>query len=36
MKEKIIPYLKHPTKLVFFLQNRCKFKVLPDALYLKL
>ena len=35
MTEKIIPYIKHPAKLIVFLQNRCSFKLLPDKMYLK-
>lgn len=36
MVSKILEYVKHPTKVVVFLQNRCNFKVLPDALYLRI
>lgn len=33
---KMLEYIKHPTKVFIFLQNRCNFKVLPDKLYLKI
>ena len=36
MNKKIEAYFKNPAKLVVFLQNRCRFRVLPDKPYLKL
>lgn len=36
MLEKIVKYIREPVNFIFFLQNRCNFSVLPDALYLKL
>lgn len=36
MIEKVLEYVKHPTKIFIFLQNRCNFKVLPDKMYLKI
>lgn len=36
MMKKLIKYIQHPTKVVEFLQERCNFPVLPDALYLKI
>jgi len=36
MVEKIVEYIKHPTNIFIFLQNRCNFRVLPDKVYLKI
>jgi len=36
MLSKIAKYIKDPVKIIFFLQNRCNFPVLPDKLYLKI
>ena len=36
MISKILEYVKHPSKIFIFLQNRCNFKVLPDKIYLKI
>lgn len=36
MIEKITEYIKHPTKIFIFLQNRCNFPVLPDRSYLRI
>ena len=36
MIEKIAEYIKHPTKFIIFLQNRCNFPVLSDEAYLKI
>jgi len=35
MINKIKEYIKNPFNIVIFLQNRCKFCILPDSLYLK-
>lgn len=36
MIAKIMQYVRHPEKLVIFLQNRCNFPVLSDKTYLKI
>lgn len=36
MMGKIKEYIKHPTKIFIFLQNRCNFSVLPDKIYLQI
>ena len=36
MVSKIVEYIKHPSKIFIFLQNRCNFKVLPDKQYLRI
>lgn len=36
MLNKIMQYIRHPSKTVIFLQNRCNFPVLTDAAYLKI
>lgn len=36
MIHKILEYVKHPTKIFVFLQNRCNFRVLPDKPYLQI
>lgn len=36
MLSKIVEYIKHPSNIFIFLQNRCNFKVLPDKQYLRI
>lgn len=36
MMDKLKEYIKHPANVIFYLQNRCNFRVLSDESYLKL
>lgn len=36
MVGKIVKYIKHPSEIVFFLQDRCNFRILSDEQYVKL